>query len=59
MSCFVLLTNYYIFTFNLADAFIQRDEHSYSVDSATGSHSGLSVLLKGTTTRAGIEPPTP
>jgi len=33
--------------------------HSYTVDAATGSNSGLSVLLKDTSTRAGIEPPTP
>jgi len=32
---------------------------SYTVDTATGSNSGLSVLLKGTLTRAGIEPPIP
>jgi len=31
----------------------------HSVDSATGSNSGLSLLLKGTSTRAGIEPTTP
>jgi len=29
--------------------------HAYPVD--TGSNSGLSVLLKDTSTRAGIEPP--
>jgi len=33
--------------------------HSYTVDTDTGSNSGLSVLLKDTSTRAGIEPPTP
>jgi len=33
--------------------------HSYTGDSATGSNSGLSVSLKDTSTRAGIEPPTP
>jgi len=33
--------------------------HPYTVDTATGSNSGLSVLLKDTSTRAGIEPPTP
>jgi len=33
--------------------------HSYIVNAATGSNSGLSVLLKDTSTRAGIEPPTP
>jgi len=33
--------------------------HSSSVDTATGSYSGFSVLLKDTSTRAGIEPPTP
>jgi len=32
--------------------------HLYTVDTATGSNSGFSVLLKGTSTRAGIEPPT-
>jgi len=32
---------------------------SYTVDAATGSNLGLSVLLKDTSTRAGIEPPTP
>jgi len=32
--------------------------HSYTVDAATRSSSGLSVLLKDTSTRAGIEPPT-
>jgi len=32
--------------------------YSDTVDTATGSNSGLSVLLKGTPTRAGIEPPT-
>jgi len=31
---------------------------SSTVDSATGSNSGLSVLLKDTSTRAGIEPQT-
>jgi len=31
----------------------------YTVDTAAGSNSGLSVLLKDTSTRAGIEPPTP
>jgi len=46
-------------TSHLADAFIQRDLQSYSVDAATGSTSALSVLLKDTSTRAGIEPPTP
>jgi len=33
--------------------------HSYTVDAATGSNSGLSVLLKDTSTRVGIEPQTP
>jgi len=33
--------------------------HSYSVDTATGSNSGSSVLLKDAWTMAGIEPPTP
>jgi len=32
---------------------------SYTVGTTTGSNSGLSVLLKDTSTRAGIEPPTP
>jgi len=32
---------------------------SYSVDAATGSNSALSVLLKDTWTRVGIEPPAP
>jgi len=31
---------------------------SYTVDAATGSNSRLSVLLKDTSTRPGIEPPT-
>jgi len=43
----------------LANAFIQSDLQSYTVDKATGSNSGLSVLLKDTSTRAGIESPTP
>jgi len=33
--------------------------HSYTVEAATGSRSGLNALLKDTSTRAGIEPPTP
>jgi len=33
--------------------------HSYTVDAATGSISGTSVLLKDTSARAGTEPPTP
>jgi len=33
--------------------------HSDAVDTATGSNSGLSVLLEDTSIRAGIEPPTP
>jgi len=33
-------------TSHLADALIQRDLRSYTVDTATGSDSGLSVLLK-------------
>jgi len=33
--------------------------YSYTVDAATGRNSGLSVLLNETSTRAGIEPPTP
>jgi len=32
---------------------------SYTVDTATGSNLGLGVLLKDTSTRVGIEPPTP
>jgi len=31
--------------------------HSYTVDTATGSNSGLHILLKDKSTRAGIEPP--
>jgi len=50
-------------TFHLADAFYPERLtimlHSYTVDKATGSNSVLSVLLKDTSTRAGIEPPTP
>jgi len=34
-------------------------EHSYTVNTATGSNSGLSVLLKDTSTGAGIDPATP
>jgi len=33
--------------------------HVTCIDTATGSNSGLSVLLKDTSTRSGIEPPTP
>jgi len=33
--------------------------HSYTVDTARRSNSGISVLLKDTSTKAGIEPPTP
>jgi len=33
--------------------------HSYTVDAATGNNSGLSALLRDTSTSLGIEPPTP
>jgi len=39
--------------------YIQSDLQSYTVDTATGNNAGLSVLLKETSTRAEIEPPTP
>jgi len=51
--------SFFFISYHLADAFFQSDLQSYTVDTATSRHSGLSVLLKDTSTRAGVEPPTP
>jgi len=44
----ILMIKHY--TFHLADAFIRSDSRCYTVDTATGSSSGLRVLLKDTST---------
>jgi len=46
-------------TFNFADTFIQSNLPSYNVNTATGSNSAWSVFLKDTSSRMGIQPPTP
>jgi len=51
-------TLHYI-TFSFYPKRLTIKSHSYTVETATESNSGLSVLLKDTSTRAGIEPPTP
>jgi len=47
-----LMTELHYITFNLANAFIQSDLDSHTVDKTTGNNLGLSVSLKDTSTWA-------